>query len=114
MRPKFCAPVPTSGANFREEKREKIGQSDFCLKYRYMLLFLDHSPYRRAHFIRDALRVSQALLAVNKTCILSYVAQMASFTIKLAYVKRLPLDPIYTGLVTMVQVLYLLEICCRG
>ena len=24
------------------------------------------------------------------------------------------LDPIYTGLVTMVQVLYLLEICCRG
>ena len=26
----------------------------------------------------------------------------------------LPLDPIYTGLVTMVQVLYLLEICCCG
>ena len=24
------------------------------------------------------------------------------------------LDPIYTGLVTMVQVLYLLEICCLG
>ena len=24
------------------------------------------------------------------------------------------LDPIYTGLVTMVQILYLLEICCRG
>ena len=24
------------------------------------------------------------------------------------------LDPIYTGLVTTVQVLYLLEICCRG
>ena len=24
------------------------------------------------------------------------------------------LDPIYTGLVTMVQVVYLLEICCRG
>ena len=27
---------------------------------------------------------------------------------------RLPLDPLYTGLVTTVQVLYLLEICCRG
>ena len=26
----------------------------------------------------------------------------------------LSLDPIYTGLVTTVQVLYLLEICCRG
>ena len=24
------------------------------------------------------------------------------------------LDPIYTGLVTVVQVLYLLEICCLG
>ena len=24
------------------------------------------------------------------------------------------LDPIYTGLVTMLQVLYLLETCCRG
>ena len=24
------------------------------------------------------------------------------------------LDPVYTGLVTMVQVLYQLEICCRG
>ena len=24
------------------------------------------------------------------------------------------LDPIYTGLETMAQVLYLLEICCRG
>ena len=27
---------------------------------------------------------------------------------------RFVLDPIYTGLVTTVQVLYLLEICCLG
>ena len=33
-RPKFCAPVlPTSGDNFQEEKKKKIGQSDFCLIY---------------------------------------------------------------------------------
>ena len=34
-------------------------------------------------------------------------------TVKI-YFLMFTLDPIYTGLVTMVQVLYLLEICCPG
>ena len=61
------APVlSTFGDNFREENGKKIGQSDFCWKniYHCLLLFLDHILYRRAHFVRDALRSSRAVLAI--------------------------------------------------
>ena len=56
-------------ANFREEKgrklvravsAESIYQCNIC-----MLLFLDHILYHRAHFVRDVLRASRAVLAMN-------------------------------------------------
>ena len=45
----------------------------------------------------------------------SIVTKVAtSFILKWVYVLHVYLEPIYTGLVTTVQVLYLLEICCLG
>ena len=61
------APVlSTFGDNFREENGKKILVRVIFAEsiYRCMLLFLDHILCRRAHFIRGALCVLQAVLAI--------------------------------------------------
>ena len=57
------APVlPTSGDNFREKKKEENWSERFLLEvYRRILLLLDHIPYRRAHFVNDALELCSLL-----------------------------------------------------
>ena len=53
-------------ANFREEKgRKSVRAVSAESIYQCMLLFLDHILYCRAHFVRDVLRASQAVLAMN-------------------------------------------------
>ena len=59
--------MPTSGDNFREEKERKLVRAISAESiYRCMLLFIDHILYSRAHFARDELRASRALLAYMK------------------------------------------------
>ena len=58
--------LPTSGDNFREEKGRKVVRAISAESiYRYLLLFPDHILYRRAHFVRDPLRASRAVLAIT-------------------------------------------------
>ena len=53
--------------NFRKEKngRKLVRAITAESIYRCMLLFLDHFLYHRAHFVRDALRASRAVLAIT-------------------------------------------------
>ena len=46
--------------------------------YRCMLLFLDHILYRRAHFVRDALYTSRAVLAITICIVLVLVIVLQS------------------------------------
>ena len=61
------APVlPTSGETSGKKTGRKLVRAISAESiYRCMLLFLDHILYRRAHFVRDALRASRAALAIN-------------------------------------------------
>ena len=59
--------LPTSIDIFREEKGRKLVRAISAESiYRCMLLFLDHILYRRAHFVRDELRASRAVLAIRQ------------------------------------------------
>ena len=54
-------PVTTSGKKTGRKLVRAISAESI---YRCMLLFRDHILYRRAHFLRDALSASRALLAI--------------------------------------------------
>ena len=58
--------------------------------YRCMLLFLDHILCRRAHFVRDALRASRAVLAIKMLAIPDLsVLVLVSSIVFLVYIARM-------------------------